>query len=63
MDLMDVEHLKNEDGSLPAAKAFVEQKKLTINKSTSKNFHPSLINPDGSLKADILQAYPFIKQA
>gem|GEM_PF-1903606 len=48
---------------MPAAQAFLEEKPFTIKKSTSKKFHPSLINKDGSLKADIIRAYPFIKQA
>lgn len=63
MELMDSQHLKLDDGSLPLAEKFVQEKDLVIKRSDSKKFHPSLINPDGSLKADILSAYPFIRQA
>lgn len=63
MELMDMEHLQRADRSLPLAKNFVKKEPLTIKKEQSKNFHPSLINEDGSLRGEILQAYPFIKQA
>ncbi len=63
MELMDAEHLQKTDKSLPMAKSFVDKKPFTIKKSQSINFHRSLINKDGSLKEEILQAYPFITQA
>lgn len=63
MELMDMEHLKHKNGSLPLAQWFIQEEKIVIKKADSKNFHPSLINKDGSLKEEILQAYPFITQA
>lgn len=58
-----MEHGKSDDGSLPLSENFVDRKALTVTKEQTKNFHPSLINEDGSLREEVLQAYPFITQA